>query len=186
MAAAAVQEQWVFEATIAHTAASIRTWLVSFAACVAHFVGWAAAVANPRRFWLTDKERNIKAKDCSSHPFALKPSSSLSGSSCRASAQHTVPSSGRVNDPNQPTPRPAGTMYGLSGVLAIVSGLAKGESLEQLELKELPNMPFLYWLVRTVPAAGAAQRLPPCQAPQHVLMPVAAGHRQCHRQAQVD
>jgi hypothetical protein len=33
-------------------------------------------------------------------------------------------------------------------VLAIVSGLAKGENLEQLELKELPNMPFLYWLVR--------------------------------------
>lgn len=54
-------------------------------------------------------------------------------------------------------------MYGLSGVLAIVSGLAKGESLEQLELKELPNMPFLYWLVRSgpVPTAVAAQRLNP-------------------------
>jgi hypothetical protein len=37
-------------------------------------------------------------------------------------------------------------MLGLSGVLAIVTGLAKGESLQQLELKEFPNMPFLYWL----------------------------------------
>lgn len=65
--------------------------------------------------------------------------------------------------PTTPTPRSDGTMYGLSGVLAIVSGLAKGESLEQLELKELPNMPFLYWLVRSgpVPTAVAAQRLNP-------------------------
>lgn len=37
-------------------------------------------------------------------------------------------------------------MYGLSGVMAIVSGLAKGQKLEKLELKEFPNMPFLYWL----------------------------------------
>jgi hypothetical protein len=37
-------------------------------------------------------------------------------------------------------------MFGLSGVLAIVSGLAKGQKLEQLELQEFPNMPFLYWL----------------------------------------
>jgi hypothetical protein len=38
------------------------------------------------------------------------------------------------------------TMYGLSGVVAICSGLAKGESLAELQLSEMPNMPFLYWL----------------------------------------
>lgn len=37
-------------------------------------------------------------------------------------------------------------MYGLSGVIAIVTGLAKGQKQEQLELQEMPNMPFLYWL----------------------------------------
>lgn len=37
-------------------------------------------------------------------------------------------------------------MYGLSGVIAIVTGLAKGQSLNQLQLQEFPNMPFLYWL----------------------------------------
>jgi hypothetical protein len=37
-------------------------------------------------------------------------------------------------------------MFGLSGVVAIISGLAKGQKLEHLELTEFPNMPFLYWL----------------------------------------
>lgn len=37
-------------------------------------------------------------------------------------------------------------MFGLSGVIAIVSGLAKGQKVEHLELTEFPNMPFLYWL----------------------------------------
>jgi hypothetical protein len=37
-------------------------------------------------------------------------------------------------------------MYGLSGVLSICSGIATGKSLNQLDLAEFPNMPFLYWL----------------------------------------
>jgi len=37
-------------------------------------------------------------------------------------------------------------MLGFSGVVAIVTGLAKGQKMEQLQLAEFPNMPFLYWL----------------------------------------
>jgi hypothetical protein len=37
-------------------------------------------------------------------------------------------------------------MFGLSGVVEVVSGLVKGQKLEHLELTEFPNMPFLYWL----------------------------------------
>lgn len=37
-------------------------------------------------------------------------------------------------------------MYGISGVVAIATALWKGQNLEKLELTELPNMPFLYWL----------------------------------------
>lgn len=37
-------------------------------------------------------------------------------------------------------------MYGFSGVLAIVNGLAKGQKMQELQLTEFPNMPFLYWL----------------------------------------
>eukprot|EP00878_Enallax_costatus_P002192 GHUV01002363.1.p1 GENE.GHUV01002363.1~~GHUV01002363.1.p1 ORF type:complete len:345 (+),score=127.06 GHUV01002363.1:98-1132(+) len=37
-------------------------------------------------------------------------------------------------------------VFGVSGVISIVSGLATGKRMEQLELTEFPNMPFLYWL----------------------------------------
>lgn len=37
-------------------------------------------------------------------------------------------------------------VFGVSGVISIVSGLATGKRMEQLQLTEFPNMPFLYWL----------------------------------------
>jgi hypothetical protein len=37
-------------------------------------------------------------------------------------------------------------MFGLSGVFTILGAVVTRKKLEQLELKEDPNMPFLYWL----------------------------------------
>jgi hypothetical protein len=37
-------------------------------------------------------------------------------------------------------------VLGLSGVVAIATGLVRGEKMEQLQLREPPNMVFLYWL----------------------------------------
>lgn len=34
----------------------------------------------------------------------------------------------------------------MTGVFAIMSGVATGKKMEHLELSEFPNMPFLYWL----------------------------------------
>lgn len=37
-------------------------------------------------------------------------------------------------------------VFGLTGVMSIVSGIATGKKMEELQLTEFPNMPFLYWL----------------------------------------
>ncbi|KAF8071358.1 hypothetical protein HT031_001442 [Scenedesmus sp. PABB004] len=37
-------------------------------------------------------------------------------------------------------------VLGLPGVWAVMAGLASGKRVESLELPEMPNMPFLYWL----------------------------------------
>ena len=36
--------------------------------------------------------------------------------------------------------------FGLSGIVLILTSLAKGELVKKLDLTEWPNMPFMYWL----------------------------------------
>lgn len=43
-------------------------------------------------------------------------------------------------------PKRIGMVFGISGVVSIVGGLATGKKMEELQLTEFPNMPFLYWL----------------------------------------
>lgn len=181
--AAAVQEQRFLEATAAHSAASIRPWLVSFAVCAAHFVPLGSSSCKPKAVFANRQERNRPAIT-PIPPEPLSVSQQLQGLCTAHSAR-----SGRVNNlPNHPNPslrrnhvRP---VWRAGHRLRPCQGREPGAAGAQGAAQHA--VPVLAGEERSRPNSSRSAAVEPCLAPQPVLIPVAAGHRQCHRQAQVD